>query len=137
MASHRSILHALTAVGRGERLSIQLVLGPRQPQNSARRTQAGRSTGGVQGVARRADRRIDPDARQALIHKLGQHAFAADVRIGVERATAERRTRLLLGSLPLSAPLKSPGVRLKLKAEKPVGSMRRAHRGRCSRRRSA
>ena len=30
VASHRSILHALTAVGRGERLTIQVVLGPRQ-----------------------------------------------------------------------------------------------------------
>lgn len=118
VASSRSILHALTAVGRGERLTIQVVLGPRHapklgPSQPTRDHQSTLSKL-LYGVL--PEKRSD--ARKALIQKLGQHGFAAVVRIGVEAATAERRRVLLLGLAAAIGTTESPGVRLKLKAER-------------------
>ena len=118
VASSRSILHALTAVGRGERLTLQVVLGPRRapkliPSEPSRDGQSTLSKVlyGVQPEKR-------ADTRKALIQKLGQHGFAAVVRIGAQAATAQRRRVLLLGLAAAINTTESPGVRLKLKAEK-------------------
>ncbi|SHV15241.1 Type IV secretory pathway, VirB4 components [Mycobacteroides abscessus subsp. abscessus] len=118
VASHRSILHALTTVRRGERLTIQMVLGPRHaptliPGDPSRDGQSVLSKVliGVQPEKR-------PDTRTALIQKLGQHGFAAVVRIGVQATTAERRRVLLLSLAAAMGTTESPGVMLKLKAEK-------------------
>jgi hypothetical protein len=118
VASSRSILHALMAVGRGERLTIQVVLGARRapkliPPEPARDGQSTLSKV-VYGV--RPEK--GSDARKALIQKLGQHGFAAVVRIGVDAPTAERRRVLLLGLAAAIGTTESPGVRLKLKPEK-------------------
>ncbi|HKP39464.1 type IV secretory system conjugative DNA transfer family protein [Mycobacterium sp.] len=118
VASERSILHALTAVQRGERLVIQLVLGPRRQPRLAppvphREGQTAASRV-LQGVL--PERR--PDARQALTRKLGEHGFAATLRIGVHATTAERRRTLLLGLAAAIATIDAPGVRLKLRTEK-------------------
>ncbi|MCA2293017.1 type IV secretory system conjugative DNA transfer family protein, partial [Mycobacterium avium] len=118
VASSRSILHALTAVGRGERLTLQVVLGPRHtprlgPPRPVRDDQSTLSKL-LYGVL--PEKRSD--AHKALIQKLGQHAFQAVVRIGVDAATAQRRRTLLLGLASAIGTTESPGVRLKLKAEK-------------------
>jgi hypothetical protein len=119
VASHRSILHALTAVGKGERLTIQIVLGPRQhprlaPAEPKRDNQliVSKLLHGVQTDTR-------PGDRQALAHKLGQHAFTAAVRLGVTAATAERRKTLLLGLAAAIGTTESPDVRIMLRPEKP------------------
>ncbi|MBF6276397.1 MULTISPECIES: type IV secretory system conjugative DNA transfer family protein [Nocardia] len=120
VASSRSILSALTAVKDSERLVIQVVLGPRRqpmlpPVEPAQ--------GGQQSVASKVwsgllpDRR--PNARQALIRKLGQHGFAAVIRIGVEAGTAERRKSLLLGLAAAIGTVETAGVHFKLADEKP------------------
>nr|WP_090344900.1 type IV secretion system DNA-binding domain-containing protein [Mycolicibacterium malmesburyense]CRL76771.1 AAA-like domain protein [Mycolicibacterium malmesburyense] len=118
VASHRSILHALTAVGKGERLTIQIVLGPRQhpkvvPAEPKRDDQlmVSRLLHGVLTDTR-------PGARQALAHKLGQHAFTAAVRLGVHAPTAERRKSLLLGLAAAIGTTESPDVRITLRQEK-------------------
>lgn len=121
VASHRSILHALTAVGKNERLTIQVVLGPRQhpkgvPAETRRNNQLVVSKL-LHGVL--SDNR--PGARQALAHKLGQHAFSAAVRLGVEAPTAERRKSLLLGLAAAMGTAESSDVRVTLRPE-------RAHR---------
>jgi hypothetical protein len=118
VASHRSILHALTAVGRGEHLSIQIVLGPRQhpkgiPAEPKRDNQLVVSKL-LHGVL--TDTR--PGARQALAHKLGQHAVTAVVRLGVQASTAERRKTLLLGLAAAIGTAESPDVRVTLRQEK-------------------
>lgn len=59
-----------------------------------------------------------PGARQALAHKLGQHAFSATVRLGVEAATATRRKTLLLGLAAAIGTTESPDVRITLRQEK-------------------
>ncbi|MDO3175892.1 type IV secretory system conjugative DNA transfer family protein [Mycobacteroides abscessus] len=118
VASHRSILHALTAVGKGERLTIQLVLGPRQhpkaPPAEPKRDNQLVVSKLLHGVL--TDTR--PGARQALAHKLGQHAFRAAVRLGVQAATAERRKTLLLGLAAAIGTTESPDVRVTLRQEK-------------------
>lgn len=119
VASHRSILHALTAVGKGERLTIQVVLGPRQHPKTPPR-QLGRDNQlviskllhGIQTDTR-------PGAQQALAHKLGQHAVTAAIRLGVQAATADRRRTLLLGLAAAIGTTESPDVRITLRPEKP------------------
>lgn len=118
VASQRSILHALTGVRKGERLTIQLVLGPRQhpkvvPAEPKRDNQLVVSKL-LHGVL--TDDR--PGARTALAQKLGQHAFTAAVRLGVEAPTAERRKSLLLGLAAAIGTTESPDVRVTLRPEK-------------------
>lgn len=119
LASQRSILHALTAARKGERLTLQIVLGPRHhpkalPREAKRDNQlvVSKLLHGIQSDTR-------PGARQALAHKLGQHAFTAAVRLGVHAATAERRRSLLLSLASAIGTAESPDVRVTLKNEKP------------------
>jgi hypothetical protein len=119
VASQRSILHALTAVGKGECLTIQVVLGPRQhpkgvPAEPKRDNQpiVSKLLHGVLTDTR-------PGVRQALAHKLGQHAFSAAVRLGVQAPSADRRKSLLLGLAAAIGTTESPDVRVTLRNEKP------------------
>ncbi|WP_280483910.1 type IV secretory system conjugative DNA transfer family protein [Nocardia farcinica] len=119
VASSRSILSALTAVKGTERLVIQVVLGPRrQPMLPP----AEQPHGGHQSAASKVwngllpDRR--PNAKQALVRKLGQHGFSAVIRIGVEAGTAERRKFLLLGLAAAIGTVETAGVHFKLADEK-------------------
>ncbi|MGW4370106.1 type IV secretory system conjugative DNA transfer family protein [Nocardia takedensis] len=119
VASSRSILSALTAVNHGERLVIQVVLGPRrqpmlppvEPTHGEHQSMASKVWNGLL-----PDRR--PNARQALTRKLGQHGFAAVVRIGVEAGTAERRKSLMLGLAAAIGTVETAGVHFKLADEK-------------------
>ncbi|BBX25013.1 type IV secretory system conjugative DNA transfer family protein [Mycolicibacterium alvei] len=118
VASHRSILHALTAVRKGERLTLQITLGPRQHPKGVpaaphweNQLLMSKLLNGIQADTR-------PGARQALAHKLGQHAFSATVRLGVEAATATRRKTLLLGLAAAIGTTESPDVRITLRQEK-------------------
>lgn len=118
VASQRSILHALTAVGRGEHLSIQIVLGPRQhpttPPPELKRDHQPVVSKLLHGI--QPDKR--PGAQQALAHKLGQHAITAAVRLGVQAPTAGRRRSLLLGLAAAIGTAESPDVRVTLHGEK-------------------
>ncbi|PSR58689.1 MULTISPECIES: type IV secretory system conjugative DNA transfer family protein [Nocardia] len=117
VASSRSILSALTAVNRGERLVIQVILGPRrQPMLPPVEPPAHQSVASKVWSGLLPDRR--PNARQALVRKLGQHGFAAVIRIGVEAGTAERRKSLLLGLAAALGTVETAGVHLKLAGEK-------------------
>ena len=118
LASERSILHALTAVQKGESLTLQVVLGPRRPPRlgpvEPRRANQPALSKVLHGVL--SEQR--PDARQALHRKLGQHGFAAAVRLGVHAPTADRRRVLLLGVAAAIGTIEAPGVYLKLSSEK-------------------
>ncbi|MFF0492854.1 type IV secretory system conjugative DNA transfer family protein [Nocardia sp. NPDC004068] len=120
VASHRSILSALTAVGKNERLVIQAVLGPRHepalpPPAPARDDQTVTSKL-LQGIL--PDRRAE--VRQALTRKLGQHGFEVVLRLGVHAVTAERRRTLLLGLAAAISTVEAAGVRLRLADDKPA-----------------
>lgn len=119
VASARSVLHALTAVGKGERLTLQIVLGPRQhpktiPVEPTRDDQPVVSKL-LHGVI--SDNR--PGSRQAHAQKLGQHAFTAAVRLGVQAATTQRRKSLIFGLATAIGTAESPDVRVLLRPEKP------------------
>jgi hypothetical protein len=118
VASQRSILHALTAVRKNERLTIQVVLGPRQHPKGvpveAKRDNQMLMSKLLHGVL--TDTR--PGARHALAQKLGQHAFTATVRLGVQAPTAKRRKSLLLGLAAAIGTTESPDVRITLHQEK-------------------
>lgn len=117
VTSARSVLTALTAVKNSERLVIQIVLGPRRhptlPPIEPQRDHQPVLSKVLSGI--QADRR--PDARSALIQKLGQHGFAAALRIGVHATSADRRRTLLLGLATALGTVEAPGVHLKLKSE--------------------
>ncbi|MFH5232451.1 type IV secretory system conjugative DNA transfer family protein [Antrihabitans spumae] len=118
VASGRSILNALTSVNRGERLVIQVVLGPRrQPTLPPPRPDKPSQT-----VTSKLLHGVLPDdradARQALLRKLGQHGFTAALRIGVHASTADRRKTLLLGLAAAIGTVEAAGVHLSLVPEK-------------------
>ena len=119
VASHRSILHALTAVGKGERLTIQIVLGPRQHPKGVPAEPKRDNQQVVSKLLHGVKADTSPGARQALAHKLGQHAITAAVRLGVHAPSAERRQSLLLGLAAAIGTTESPDVRIMLKNEKP------------------
>jgi hypothetical protein len=118
-ASTRSILHALTAVDKGERLTLQVVLGPRRPPRLAPVEPKRSDQSTVSKVLHGVLPERTSDARQALNRKLGQHGFDAVVRIGVHATTAERRRVLLLGLAAAIGTVEAPGVYVKLRPEKP------------------
>lgn len=117
VASTRSVLHALTTVDRGEQLVIQQVLGPRlTPQTPPNQpSAAGQST--VSKLWTGVAHERGADARQALSKKIGQHGFAATVRLGVQASTSERRRTLLLGLAAALGTANAPGVRVLLKTD--------------------
>ncbi|PVA91831.1 hypothetical protein DDK01_17890 [Mycobacteroides abscessus] len=117
VASTRSVLHALTTVDRGEQLVIQQVLGPRlTPQTPPNQSPAaGQST--VSKLWTGVAHERGADARQALSKKIGQHGFAATVRLGVQAPTPERRRTLLLGLAAALGTANAPGVRVLLKPD--------------------
>jgi len=117
VASTRSVLHALTTVDRGEQLVIQQILGPRITPRTAPVHPPAASQSVVSrlwvGVAHEGS----ADARQALSRKLGQHGFAAIVRIGVQAPTSKRRARLMFGLIAALGTKNTPGVRVQFKPE--------------------
>ncbi|RPA65838.1 type IV secretory system conjugative DNA transfer family protein [Gordonia oryzae] len=117
VASHRSILHALTAVGKGEQLTIQIVLGPRHHPQSPPQTLMRDNQPTVSKLIHGVLSENRPDAKQALTHKLGQHAFTAAVRLGAKAGTAERRKVLLTGLSAAIGTTEAPDVRIMLRQE--------------------
>ncbi|UGT64432.1 type IV secretory system conjugative DNA transfer family protein [Nocardia asteroides] len=117
VASTRSILHALTAVRRGERLVIQQVLGPRWHP----RLMPAELPDFDQSLASRVLHGTRPekraDARQAIAHKIGQHGFMSTLRVGVHARDAERRRTLLLGLAAAMNTVEAPGVYLRTQPE--------------------
>lgn len=116
VASSRSILHALTEVQRGERLVIQVVMGPRNyPIHVSPKLPKLAQT-----IYSRVLYGVDTEeseARKALIRKIGLHGFLAAVRVGVDAPSAERRQALILGLTGAIRTTQSAGVRLVLKLE--------------------
>lgn len=119
VASARSVLHALTAVGKGERLTLQIVLGPRQHPKTAPAEPKRDNQLVVSKLLHGVISDTRPGARQAQAQKLGQHAFTAAVRLGVQAATAQRRKSLIFGLATAIGTAESPDVRVQLRPEKP------------------
>lgn len=115
-SSVRSILSALTGLHAGESLTIQLVLGPRRRPNLPPATPP---THG-QSIASRLLRGVDherPDARQALVRKLGEHGFRAVIRLAVSAPGPDRRRTLLLALASAVSTVEAAGAGLRLASE--------------------
>ncbi|MGV9680681.1 type IV secretory system conjugative DNA transfer family protein [Nocardia sp. NPDC003482] len=117
VSSAKAILHAMTAVSRGEQLVIQLALGPRRrPQlppsipQQENQTVVSKVLDGIKPAP-------DADAKQALARKRGQHGFDATLRIGVTASEEVRRRTLLLGLASALGTVNAPGVHLVLRPD--------------------
>ncbi|WP_255788312.1 type IV secretory system conjugative DNA transfer family protein [Mycobacteroides abscessus] len=117
VASTRSVLHALTTVDRGEQLVIQQVLGPRLTPRTPPNQSPAAGQSAVSKLWTGVAHERGADARQALSKKIGQHGFAATVRLGVQASTSERRRTLLLGLAAALGTANAPGVRVLLKSD--------------------
>lgn len=107
----RSVLSALAAVRSREQLVLQTVLGPRlapqRPLHVLPETD--------QGIASRLLHGVQPErggAKADVIRKLGEHGFAAALRIGVTASTPARRQALLTGLAGALGTINAPGARL-------------------------
>jgi Type IV secretion-system coupling protein DNA-binding domain len=123
----RSVLGALGQVWGNELLVLQLVLGPRRiplavPNNSPASSVmpwwqvAWMGHGGT----------VDGEKRAALRAKVGDHGFAATLRLGVQAETAERRQELLIDLFSALRVSEAPGVKLGL-APDSVRKLNAAH----------
>lgn len=115
-ASTRSVLSALAAVHGHEQLVLQTVLGPRlapqRPPHVLPETE--------QGIASRLLHGVQPErdgAKADVIRKLGQHGFAAALRIGVTASTPARRQALLTGLAGALSTINAPGAQLVSRSE--------------------
>ena len=111
----RQILGALVQVGRGELLVLQLVLGPRRiPLAVSNHSPssivmpwyqvAWQGNGGV----------VDGEKRTALRDKVGDHGFAATVRLGALAVSAARRRSLIVSLFSAIRISEAPGLQARL-----------------------
>jgi hypothetical protein len=115
----RQVLGALTAVNKGELLVLQLVLGPRRiplavpnqsPSSIVRPWYqvAWHGNGGT----------VDGEKRTALRDKVGDHGFAATLRLGALAVDPDRRRNLILGLYAALRVSEAPGLQTKLVRER-------------------
>ena len=116
--STRAILSALTSVRRTEKLTLQIVLGPRLMP----RFPTGEIAKIDQSVTSRTLTGVLPEKRTAAAtevkRKLAQHGFVAILRIGVHADSPERRRGLLLAATSAISTVTGPGVRATFSPEK-------------------
>lgn len=111
----RAILGALTDVRKDEVSVLQIVLGPRRIPLAVPNQSPSSVIAPWWQVAWRGDGgQIDGEKRSALRTKVGDHGFAATMRLGVCAASADRRRRLILGILAAIRTSEASGVQLRL-----------------------
>ena len=114
----RSILGALAQTGKGERLVLQLVLGPRRvPLAVPTHSPSSIVAPWYQIAWYGKGGTVDSEKRTALRDKVSDHGFACSLRIGVSAASAGRRRALVLGLLAAIRTSEAAGALLKLKPE--------------------
>lgn len=117
-AGARHVLGALTQVGRGEELVLQLVLGPRRVPLAVPNNSPSSIVMPWWQVAWFGNRgTVDGDKRSALRNKVSDHGFAATLRLGVVATSAARRRELLTSLYSALRVCEAPGVGLRLRGE--------------------
>jgi len=115
----RAILSALSQVRPGERLVLQLLLGPRRvPLAIPTHSPSSIATPWYQAAWRGNGGQIDSEKRSALRNKVSDHGFACTLRIGVTADSIGRRRALVHGLLAAIRTSEAAGVRLRLTAER-------------------
>lgn len=111
----RQVLGALTQVRKGELLVLQLVLGPRRiPLAVLNQSPSSIVMPWYQVVWRGNGGVVDGEKRAALRDKVGDHGFAATLRIGALAATPERRRSLILSLFSTIRISEAPGLQARL-----------------------
>ena len=114
----RSVLGALAQTGKGERLVLQLLLGPRRvPLAIPTHSPSSIVAPWYQAAWRGNGGPVDSEKRSALRDKVSHHGFACTLRIGVTAASIGRRRALVLGLLAAIRTSEAAGVTLRLKPE--------------------
>ncbi|MDQ1744010.1 MAG: hypothetical protein QOE23_2349 [Pseudonocardiales bacterium] len=116
----RQVLGALTAVSKGELLVLQLVLGPRRiPLAVPNQSPSSIVMPWYQVAWHGNGGTVDGEKRTALREKVGEHGFAATVRLGALAADPARRRSLILGLYAALRVNEAPGLQTKLVRERP------------------
>lgn len=116
----RQILGALTQVGKGELLVLQLVLGPRRIPLAVSNHSPSSIVMPWYQVAWQGNRgTVDGEKRAALRDKVGDHGFAATLRIGALAATPERRRSLMVSLFSAIRVSEAPGLQARLIRDHP------------------
>ncbi|WP_433702998.1 type IV secretory system conjugative DNA transfer family protein [Prescottella equi] len=121
LATTRAVLSALMAVRAGEHLVLQVILGPRHAPRALPSQGVSEPRSVLHTLLYGTSPSRDPDQRKALQAALGQHSFAATVRLGVTAPTAARRQTLLLGLLGAVATAEASHARVAITAERARG----------------
>ena len=114
----RSVLGALNQVRDGERLVLQLLLGPRRvPLAIPTHSPSSVVMPWYQTAWQGDGGQVDSEKRSALRNKVSDHGFACTLRIGVTAASIGRRRALVLGLLAAIRTSEAAGVSLRLKPD--------------------
>jgi len=114
----RAILSALAQTCRGERLVLQLLLGPRRvPLAIPTQSPSSIIAPWYQAAWHGHGGQVDSEKRTALRAKVSDHGFACAVRIGVTANSIGRRRALVLGLLAAIRTSEAAGVLLRLRSD--------------------
>jgi hypothetical protein len=117
----RQILGALTQARKGELLVLQLVLGPRRiPLAVSNHSPSSIVMPWYQVAWHGNGGTVDGEKRAALRDKVGDHGFAAAVRLGALAATAARRRSLIVSLFSAIRISEAPGLQAKLVRDHPA-----------------
>lgn len=116
----RSLLGALTQVGRQEELVLQIILGPRRiPLAVPAHSPSSIVQPWYETAWHGKGKTVDAEKRTALREKVSDHGFACTVRLGAAAASPPARRRLLLTLLAAVRSSEAPGIQLRLIPEPP------------------
>lgn len=117
-ATVRAVLGALTHVGRGEQLVVQVVLGPRRIPLAVATNSPSSVVAPLWQVAWHGNgRTIDGEKRTALRNKVSEPGFACTVRLGVIASRPARQREMLVNLTSALRTSEAAGVQLRLVPE--------------------
>jgi Type IV secretion-system coupling protein DNA-binding domain len=120
-AAIRQVLGALSQVGRGELLVLQLVLGPRRiPLAVLNHSPSSVVMPWYQVVWQGNGGTVDGEKRAALRVKVGDHGFAATLRLGARAGSAARRRSLIVSLFSALRVSEAPGLQARLVRDHPA-----------------
>jgi hypothetical protein len=117
----RAILAVSIRLKKGEELVVQTLLGPRRIPQAVPNASPSSVVRPWWSVAWMGDGgQIDGEKRSALRTKVSDHGFACTIRLGVIASTPDRRQALLIGLVAALRVSEAPGVRLRLRRDRPA-----------------
>lgn len=120
-ATTRALLSAMATPTRsGERLVVQVVLGPRRAPRIVPTNAPAPDTSLLQ-LLTRGQRPASSETRNRMKERLSQGGFAATIRLGTASPDPDRRRRFMMSLLGAISTAQAPGVHIDLVREHPRG----------------